>query len=704
MTRFSFTVLACCAFSALMANTSPTDSLMKVFISEKDDSLKMELAFELATFYLNAKEIDTSIAYLDIAIDKAKTLGFPLLLHEFTLSKAQFYTRLGHKEEALAMTDTAEATALKIGNTYNKLECMILRGNIYSQFGFYSEAIYAFKAVVEQAKEARLDIWTATALNNLSLEYQSLGDEESCIEYLMQSIKIRENTNSTYLGTSYANLANTYKRQKRLEEAVEWYEKALILLEGDAYIRNRKVCLRNLGDTYAQLGKYNKARKLLKEAYNLALLGRQDPIELAMYYFLTGSMHFNNEIYDSTLINGKRVVEMASENVHPIIRSSNLINMAKASSLLAELRSEKEQQYMKQALEYGEQAMTLANQTGSYPQINKLAKVLMGIYGKTDNAEKTLEYAELYGNSLDSLNKIEQNKRVIAQQTKFELEKKEFQIDLLQKETELSKVKIDEAQRENEVQLYYLALIGLALAIFIAFAVLLYGQVKLKKRANDELLKKNETISQQNEEKELLLKEIHHRVKNNLQVVSSLLDLQSKKADDGEKAALAEGQSRVRAMALIHEKLYQSKSVSEINFEEYCTQLSQQISQLFPNGKSVNCHIEVIDVSLDIDTAIPVGLILNELITNAYKYAFPEGGGSLKISAKKGEENGYILRVEDDGKGLPENFDWRKSKSLGLRLVNRLARQLYGTSEYTNSDMSAFEITFKDSIERKKVA
>lgn len=680
------------------------DSLKTLFHQEENDSLKMEFAYELGARYYGTGQGDSAIRYSEEAVRIAKMLKYKDLAFDFTLSLAQTHARMGNKEQTFAFADSAMAIAKNYNQIESQVKVIVFKGDMYSRYGMPSESIHTYDSALTVATENNLPSWMATSLNNMSIGYQILGDEETSIQYLLQSIKIREQENSKYLGTSYANLANAYKRQERFDEAIEWYTKALDLLKGQTFTDNRIICLRNLGDTYTRLGKYEEAKKLLKESYNLVLTKDNDPMGRAMYFFLKSTIHQKQELYDSVLINGEKVMQLLGDKMAPTIRSSNLLNMANASLSLALAQNSKRGVHIDNAIEYGEQALALAEQVKSYSQISKVTHVLMKVYAEASNSAKTIEYAQLYGNSLDSMNTIEQNKKVLAMQTKFDVEKKEIQINLLQKETELARVKIDEAAKENKAQFYVMALIGLALIIFMVFAALLYRQVSLKNKANANLSSKNETISKQNEEKELLLKEIHHRVKNNLQVVSSLLDLQSKKAGDNEKTALAEGQSRVRAMALIHEKLYQSKSISEIDFEAYCKQLTHQISQLFPNGKSVDCEIDIIDVSLDIDTAVPVGLILNELVTNAYKYAFVNGQGRLRISAKKDSENGYILRVEDDGPGLPEGFDWRKSKSLGLRLVNRLSRQLYGKAEYRKDEKSIFEITFKDTIERKKVA
>jgi len=214
----------------------------------------------------------------------------------------------------------------------------------------------------------------------------------------------------------------------------------------------------------------------------------------------------------------------------------------------------------------------------------------------------------------------------------------------------------------------------------------------------------NNQLREHNDQIELLLKEIHHRVKNNLQVISSLLDLQAR--DIGDEKVLStfmEGQSRVKAMALIHQKLYQNKDLESIDFTGYSEQLTKELAKLYPSAKHVKTIIYAKhNAQFDIDTAVPLGLILNELISNAYKYAFHEGEqGELNVSVKSLGEGRHQMTVADTGKGLPKNVDFNKTTSLGLRLVKRLSKQLYGSVSYDWNQGAKFVITFMDTLQRK---
>jgi PAS domain S-box-containing protein len=207
-----------------------------------------------------------------------------------------------------------------------------------------------------------------------------------------------------------------------------------------------------------------------------------------------------------------------------------------------------------------------------------------------------------------------------------------------------------------------------------------------------------ERIKASLQEKEVLLKEIHHRVKNNLQIISSLLNLQSGYIQDKDAGEMfKESRNRVRSMSLIHEKLYQSKDLARIDFAEYVRHLTRHLFRSYGvNSRAVGLKINVEKVLLDIDTAIPCGLIVNELVTNSLKYAFPPGvEGEICISLHPENDGRLVLVVSDNGAGLPPDFDLHQTDSLGLQLVSTLADQLEGTIALDRSSGTAYHITLQ---------
>jgi two-component sensor histidine kinase/HAMP domain-containing protein len=211
----------------------------------------------------------------------------------------------------------------------------------------------------------------------------------------------------------------------------------------------------------------------------------------------------------------------------------------------------------------------------------------------------------------------------------------------------------------------------------------------------------SEKINASLKEKEVLLKEIHHRVKNNLQVISSLMYLQSKNVRDTALAGIFKDcESRIRSMALVHERLYQSKSMAEIDFGEYVRSLAGYLLQSYGGRYGmIRLETHVYDIYLDVNTAIPCGLIISELVSNALKHAYPGGKqGEIVISFTRDEAGTYTQTVRDNGVGLPENLDFQNTNTLGLRLVNILAKQLNGSLTYSGKGGACFVLIFNEPV------
>ena len=209
------------------------------------------------------------------------------------------------------------------------------------------------------------------------------------------------------------------------------------------------------------------------------------------------------------------------------------------------------------------------------------------------------------------------------------------------------------------------------------------------------------------EEKELLLKEVHHRVKNNLQVISSIFSLQSQTLEDEHALAIIEeSQNRINSMALIHEKLYQSPNLANVDFAEYIRDLTYHLLASYNvNPDWIQTDMNIESIALNLDSAIPCGLLINELVSNSLKHGFPnQRSGTIHIflGVKDSEQEMLCLKVEDDGVGLPENFNPRKSTSLGVSLITSLTQQLRGKLKFQNNPGASFEITFPKPIERKR--
>lgn len=309
----------------------------------------------------------------------------------------------------------------------------------------------------------------------------------------------------------------------------------------------------------------------------------------------------------------------------------------------------------------------------------------LGNFSAGDSLFDALEYSK------DSLYAVQYVGQGIEFRENYKLEKFERQI----KEQEL-------LLANTRYQRY-----GLIAGIIVLLTILgiLYFHFREKDKLahrvalkNAEISVQNEVLKQANKQNELLLREIHHRVKNNLQIINSLLSLQSRKSTNQEVVTMMqESCSRIHSIALIHNKLYQQQSINRLSIQDYIEQLGEHLLSIYNVGnKQVNLHVDADEVSLDIDTAIPVGLILTELMTNSLKYAFIDReSGEIRVQMKHDGGRDYELIFQDNGVGIPENKLKQTDSTLGFRLIHSLTRQLAGIIHYTNGALSTYHIRFK---------
>ena len=218
---------------------------------------------------------------------------------------------------------------------------------------------------------------------------------------------------------------------------------------------------------------------------------------------------------------------------------------------------------------------------------------------------------------------------------------------------------------------------ALTLAHFFIWTIGCIGLIIYSRKRYEQ----EDRIRQSLKEKEALLREIHHRVKNNMAIISSLLSLQARNIKDPvARKLMEESRQRIKSMALVHEKLYHARDLAAINFKDYINSIISEIRSIYrTNASSITTDLRIEDVELDLDLAVPCGLIINELLTNAYKHAFPDNkSGLLSVYFSKTGDT-YTLTIRDNGVGLPEGFDYKETNTLGLQLVNALTGQLKGT-------------------------
>ncbi len=312
----------------------------------------------------------------------------------------------------------------------------------------------------------------------------------------------------------------------------------------------------------------------------------------------------------------------------------------------------------------------------------------------TGNYKSAMEHYLQYKLFDDVDKAVDQRKKLDEMTIKYESEKKDQDIKLLEREKES---RLQQAQYTRNWTLGSLTL------LLVAIGLLIYN-VRLKQRTNKKLALQQDAILEQNgslrhlvNEKEWLVKEIHHRVKNNLQTITSLLGTQSGYLkNEAAIGAIADSQRRIQSMSLIHQKLYQTENLSAVNMQDYIYELIDFLSSGFSASEHVRVTQEIEPIELDIAHCIPLGLIINEAITNSFKYAFPDDQrGVISISLKNSPANQITLTIHDNGKGLPLSFSAPKSNSMGMHVMQGLSDEIGAQFNIESRNGTYISVSFK---------
>ncbi len=455
------------------------------------------------------------------------------------------------------------------------------------------------------------------------------------------------------------SIGTLYHSVEDYDMAIIHYQNAYDLLLGLGDLNGAGTVMGNIGEMYLYSSAYDKAMESLKLSLELKESGNSPVRSKALTLFNMGRVFSYMGKTDTAFVEFDRAIE--------IFKEVNYLDGLTEGHLERGILFLETGDYVK-ALKDCEAGLELATIQSNVKSRSKACECLYSIFKKTGNDRVALDYYEQHIILKDSLFNAEN----VEQLTRLEMEYD------FGRERDLKTLEADVKQREYQ-RVTRLLIAGTLASLLIAF--LLYYLFHLRKQANRILAQKNEQISKALGENKVLLQEIHHRVKNNLQVISSLLSLQSRQLENPEaREAIQSGRNRVKSMALIHQKLYQDEDLVGVDVVEYIEKLTKSLVESYSiQNTEVKIHTDVDQIKLDVDTIIPIGLILNELISNALKYAFEEGKeGTIYVSLKK-KDNDITLKVSDDGQGLPKTFSIENSKSLGYRLIRAFAEKLKAT-------------------------
>ncbi|MBL4668756.1 MAG: tetratricopeptide repeat protein [Flavobacteriales bacterium] len=642
--------------SALNNEKHVLDSLHAIILNTNSHDTSIAATYVKLSEILAVSNLDT-VSYL---CNKAKQIveknlarkldpktkrSFLLILATSLNNIGYVYKQQNNLNKALEFYNKSLKTREEIGDKPGIANSLNNIGSLYDNLGKIEKALehYDRSLKIQEAIGDKKN--AAISLINIGSLYYYQGDTIKSLEFLYQGVKILEkNGNKYFLSVCQNNIGNILNSQKKPTKALSFLDKSLNIRKSIEDNQGVATCLNNIALSYSILAEQmsNKSRK--------------DSLKRVELSYYRKSLKILEKIEDKKNI------------------ASSLLNIGRM-----ELKSGNIAQAKKNAL----RSFAISKDIGFPVNIKQSAKLLSMVYEKEGKGIASLEMYKLFITMRDSVSNNKTQKATIKQNMQYNFDKKET-LAKIEHEKELTRTKVE--KNKQRIIIWGVS-IGLLLILIFSFVI-----VKRLRISNAQKL----IIEQKNAENELLLGEIHHRVKNNLQVISSLLGLQERSINDkSAKAAIIEGKERVKSMGLIHKLLYQHDNYSGVEMNDYVNKLIHGLLDSFGMDKSnIKLNLDFSKIKLDVDTAIPVGLIINELVINSLKYAYENiESPSLKVNLIETDKE-LILEIADNGNGKMTELN--NSKSFGMKLVKSLARQVGGNIIFNDDSGLNIKINISD--------
>lgn len=701
-------------------------------LNEKDTDSKIQLLTEVGAYYLykpkeKKNDLDSALLLLNRAIKLSKTYAQPKFEHLAELYICDVYRERGENvrsqiafatliDQCKKANDyhTAAAASSRWGDhlpfTPEKIAYYQSAAELYKRSGNTSEYIGMQKAIAD----VQLNMGMLTAAENglisVLAQYKALGYKNLQFTYDLLSVvyrmqgKLKESLSSSLLAIRYMqitgsdaskgyflnNLGSVYAELGNTPASVKAYQQSLEAMQYQN-AEARLTSLKMLSDGLIREGHIREVLSLS----NIYEAESQTPLAKVIFATIRGNAYKSLKKYD---IAEKYYLQMIQWEAK---MQSNLFHSAESFYTIAQFYALKKD-FIKSNYYYNK---VLALPKGVMP-LSSIRNVYYNLY-QADSAQHNLRSAlENYKNFKrinDSLVNARSNRDMQELLIQYQANQKEQDNELLRKESILQNNRLQRAEWLTKV-----TVLGL-FALLVIVGLSLYGfrnrqksnrlltlhqqEIEIKNNSLQNLIDKQAKLLL---EKEWLIKEIHHRIKNNLQVITSLLNAQSNYLqNDAALAAIKDSQNRIQSISLIHQKLFQSDSVALINIHSYIVELMKFLCDTFHVNQRITFEFDVPEIELDIVQAMPLGLIINEAITNIIKYAFPGNSkGKVAISFSDLNNGFYLFRITDNGVGLPENHDGPNGSTLGITLIKGLGNQLGGEVSITSQDGVTISLEF----------
>lgn len=669
-----FLLLSLVSFSQEKVNVLKVDSLFVVLNESKKQSEKINIYHAICREYWE-KDSNKLAIFTEKLHKLAKILNSKKGLGVYYLNYSEIFFEKDDFKNALSF-------ALKAKNSFNKktetayyLEATLQISNIYLQIEYkLEEAKLILKNNLSIALKLKNNKILVQMYSGIGAIYSFQDSVTSSIFYHKKCIPYLTKNKSKVNSIFYLKFSNLYLRLQDYENALFYINLSIDNSEQDAkfLIEARKARLLNL------TGLYKKGLKLSLQNYKT--IQEQKRTSIWQYNLILTNLsysYYKLKKYDLATYYSTKVID--KKNSIPESKVECFTILAKIYFDLN--HKQLARNYINKAMHYHDSLYP------NYENVDLFATVSL-IEEDAGNIENALFYYKKKNFiEIKNLTKLN-NEKVFEMRTNFDVAAKDNNITVLK---QLNNINLKEKE-EQLTNLLYLSIALFFALLFLFFYVKNYRTVKAKN-----LIIENEKklVSKSLVEKETLLKEIHHRVKNNLQLVISLLNIQAQKTNQNVAGFLAVSKSRILSMALIHENLYQSENLNAVNFKEYTENLIQTITNAYETqNTTIKLQINSDEVYFDIQTALPLGLIINELVNNAYKHAFvdkPTGIITLKLTQK---EANFELLIGDNGAGIVKKT--KDKKTLGLKMVEALVFQIDGQLKVENNIGMQYYIEFQN--------
>jgi two-component sensor histidine kinase len=699
---------------------------------------KIRLLLHLGSHYLfktgeKKEDLQQSLFFIQQAIELSNAMGIPKWKQQSNIQLGKYYVQANNPVESKKIFAKVVSESRNFNDRKSLAEALSNQGTYLSlddpdKEKALSESMILYRSVGEKELEIELlmklltvhfwkgnidlaekELLQASALQKkigfkhlhytsapLAFIYSVKYNLNKSLFYSINSIETMEATNDMICADNfYLRLGNIYEKMGHTKEALELYKKSFDVgtknINSGSWYKSFPLTIQ----LFIKDKRYKEALDYLKKA------DTYPPNTAIDIFYLSQTRASLYEKIGNNVLAEKYYLEMArnAENMMSTRTSRNVaIGYSQVSLFYAKTGKPD------QAKLYADKALDVSKKTNQNFTIQELDLSLFKIDSLKGNYLSAIGHYQDYNKVNDSLYNVSKNREIEELKIQYETLKKEDNIKTLEMQSKLQQSKLHRSR----------LLINLSIGSILLLVViigLLYNSYKVKQKNNKELMIKENEISQQNiklqhllEDKEWLIKEIHHRVKNNLQTVISLLNSQSAYIDDDlALSTIKNSQHRIHAMSLIHQKLYMSENISTINMPIYINELVEYLKDSFNLKQNIRFKINIDEIELDVSQAIPLGLIINEAVTNSIKYAFPDNSqGIISISLITKDTDHYLLTIADNGTGIMLDPDKKTKNSFGMSLIRGLSDDLDGKFSIENSNGTLLQLSFEKNEQTRK--